>query len=313
MGLLKSPSSGVFLLSLILVQGLCYAADDATIQVIGFGECADCKENNILSSHAFSELRVRIDCKLQNGKMATRSESGVLDEDGKFKVSLPKEIVKDGKEECYAQLHDASAASPCPAHEGIEASKIVARTNPDGHQVFEPAGKVRFSSALCTSAFLPLDKKPFLNKPFFKKPFFKKPLLPYTPPFPFYKPKPSTPIVHTPSVPVYKPKPKPTIHTPSVPIYKPKPKPTIHTPSVPIYKPIPKPTFHIPSVPIYKPIPKPTFHIPSVPIYKPKPKPLPIYYKPPFKPLLPPSPFYKLKPKPSVHIPPFSPPWPHLG
>ena len=61
-------------------------------------------------------LRVTIDCKLENGHLKTRGV-GKLDEEGKFKVSIYQKIVKDGKlnEECYAQLHSASAA-PCPAH-----------------------------------------------------------------------------------------------------------------------------------------------------------------------------------------------------
>ncbi|XP_050265382.1 proline-rich protein 4-like [Quercus robur] len=70
-------------------------------------------------------LRVTIDCKPENGHLKTR-EVGKLDEEGKFKVSIHRKIVKDGKlnEECYAQLHSASAA-PCPAHNGLESSKVV--------------------------------------------------------------------------------------------------------------------------------------------------------------------------------------------
>ncbi|KAK7840149.1 proline-rich protein 4 [Quercus suber] len=70
-------------------------------------------------------LRVTIDCKPENGHFKTRGV-GKLDEEGKFKVSVHRKIVKDGKlnEECYAQLHSASAA-PCPAHNGLESSKVV--------------------------------------------------------------------------------------------------------------------------------------------------------------------------------------------
>ncbi|VFQ65868.1 unnamed protein product [Cuscuta campestris] len=218
---------------LLLLHGLSYAAADvidtsSAVQVVGFGECADCKDHNIDPSHAFSELRVRIDCKLQNGEMKTRSsEAGAaLDGDGKFRVWLPKEMVvvsgEGGgrtKEECYAQLHHAASASPCPAHQGIEASKIVVRTKPDGQRVLEPAaGKVKFSAAICTSAFLKI----------YKKPFFKKPL------------------PHLPSVPIYKPKPKPPIYIPHVPIYKPKPKVLFSSPPPPYYEPKQKSPVYVP-------------------------------------------------------------------
>ena len=69
-------------------------------------------------------LRVTIDCKPENGHLKTRV--GKLDEEGKFKVFIHCKILKDGKlsEECYAQLHSASAA-PCPAHNVLESSKVV--------------------------------------------------------------------------------------------------------------------------------------------------------------------------------------------
>ncbi|KAK7815749.1 proline-rich protein 4 [Quercus suber] len=69
-------------------------------------------------------LRVTIDCKPENGHFKKRGV-GKLDEEGKFKVSVHRKIVKDGKlnEECYAQLHSASAA-PCPAQNGLESSKV---------------------------------------------------------------------------------------------------------------------------------------------------------------------------------------------
>lgn len=44
-----------FLLSLF-VAGLCYGTDESTVRVVGFGECADCKENNIKTSQAFSGI-----------------------------------------------------------------------------------------------------------------------------------------------------------------------------------------------------------------------------------------------------------------
>nr|GMC81144.1 proline-rich protein 4-like [Ipomoea batatas] len=284
-----------FLLSLFLVNvSFCYAdqGDDKTVQVVGFGECADCKENNIQTTQAFSELRVSIDCKLENGEIRTRG-MGKLDKDGKFEVSLPAAIVKDDgglKEECYAQLHTASSAAPCPAHNAIEASKIV---KTDGKlQGFEAAGKLKFSAAICASAsFWP---------PFYKKPFFKKPL-PH--PFPFYKPKPH---------PIYKPKPKPPIYIPHVPIYKPKPKPPIYIPHVPIYKPKPKPPIYKPPTPVYTPTPNPPVYKPPAPVYKPKPKPpvykppTPVYTPKPF----PPIPIHKPFPKPPIYKPPFYKPHP---
>ncbi|XP_019165405.1 PREDICTED: proline-rich protein 4-like [Ipomoea nil] len=181
-----------FLLSLFLVVSFCYA-DDKTVQVVGFGECGDCKENNIQTTQAFSELRVSIECKLENGEMRTRG-MGKLDKDGKFEVSLPAEIVKHGggglKEECYAQLHTA----PCPAlHNAIEASKIV-KTSSGKQQGFEAAGKLKFSAAICTSSAIKFPPLPFKKK------------LPPLPPLPKYKSKPRR-YPHPPPPPAYKPKP----------------------------------------------------------------------------------------------------------
>ncbi|XP_009590742.1 uncharacterized protein LOC107807629 [Nicotiana tabacum] len=306
---------------LLFAVTFCYA-DDKTIQVVGIGECADCKESNIKTSHAFSGLRVTIDCKVENGEIKTMGE-GKLNKDGKFVVSLPQKMVKDGKlkEDCYAQLHSASAA-PCPAHNGIESSKVVViKSKNDEKHTLKPAGNLKFSTALCTSAFLwphykypPLPKLPPFPKihswkkkhfpkmylplpPIHKKPFppiYKKP---FPPSIPIYKPKPKPPVVKPPSVPIYKPKSKPkppVIKPPTVPIYKPKPKPFI-PPPVPIYKPVkPLP----PPVPIYKPIPPfykkpcpPLF--PKVPIHSklpPFPKIPPKYFHHPLFPPLPPIP-----------------------
>ncbi|XP_059296858.1 proline-rich protein 4 isoform X2 [Lycium ferocissimum] len=236
-----------FYVSLILLFAVsfCYA-DDKTIQVVGIGECADCKESNIKTIHAFSGLRVTIDCKAGNGKFKTRGE-GQLDKDGKFVVSLPKEMVKDGKlkEDCYAQLHSASAA-PCPAHNGIEASKIVftKSENNDEKHTLKPAGNLKFSTALCTSKF-------FFFFHHFKHPLFppidKKPL----PPIPIYKPKP--PVFKIPPIPIYKPIPKPPL--PPIPIYKPIP-PFLKKPWPPLF----------PKVPIMHPkLPPFDFHHPLFP------------------------------------------------
>lgn len=53
MGLHESLFGRVFSVSLLLFAvSFCYA-DDKTVQVVGFGECADCKESNIKTIHAF--------------------------------------------------------------------------------------------------------------------------------------------------------------------------------------------------------------------------------------------------------------------
>ncbi|XP_042011623.1 proline-rich protein 4-like isoform X5 [Salvia splendens] len=311
---------------------------NAAFEIAGSAQCADCELNNFKTAHAFSGLHVTIDCKVE--KEIKRVGKGELDADGKFKISLPKEIIVDVKNKhCFAQLH--SAATPCP---GVGATQIVFKSQIDGKVTFTPKEALTFSTALCTSKFLwpffeypPLPKTyswkkhwPQITIPPLKKHHWKKVwpkiTIPHPivktlpPPVPIYKPKPKIPVVKPlpPSVPVYKPKPKlPVVkpHPPSVPIYKPKPKiPVVKPlpPSVPVYKPKPKlPVVkpHPPSVPIYKPKPKiPVVKPlpPSVPIYNPKPpvKHLPPHvpiYKPPTKPI--PHPFHKPPVvKPSVPI-----------
>ncbi|CAI9769844.1 unnamed protein product [Fraxinus pennsylvanica] len=228
-----------FFVYLLFVANFCHG-DEKTIEVVGVGECADCKENNIKTSQAVSGLRVTIDCKLQNGEIK-RVGVGELDKEGKFKVSLPEEIVGDGKlkEECYAQLHSASAA-PCPAHNGLEDSKVVLKSITNGKHTFSPNGNLKFSTALCTSAFLwpsPLPKIHPWKKHFPK--VYHPPLKNFGHPWPL----PPLPPVYTkplpPPIPIYK-KPLP----PPIPIYK-KPLP----PPVPIYKPKPLPPI--------KPLPPP--------------------------------------------------------
>ena len=115
--------------------------------------------------HHCAGLRVTIDCKPENGHFKTRGV-GELDEEGKFKVSVHHKIVKDGQlnEECYAQLHSASAA-PCPTHNGLESSKVIFKSKANGKYTFEVAGKLKFSPVTCTSAFLwPHYKYPPLIK-----------------------------------------------------------------------------------------------------------------------------------------------------
>uniref|UniRef100_K7LNW2 Proline-rich protein n=1 Tax=Glycine max TaxID=3847 RepID=K7LNW2_SOYBN len=137
---------------LFVVVDFCYG-DHSTVEVVGLGECADCKEKNIQTSQAFSGLRVTVDCKAASGNFERRGV-GELDEYGNFKVSLPHDTVKDDKliEECYAQLLSASAA-PCPTHDGPLSHKIVikSKTNNEKHTL-GPAGKLKFSSQTCASA-----------------------------------------------------------------------------------------------------------------------------------------------------------------
>ncbi|KAK4550973.1 hypothetical protein RGQ29_032650 [Quercus rubra] len=126
-----------------------------SLSVYSLAACANCEQSNIKTKHPFTE----------NGHFKTRGV-GKLDEEGKFKVSVHRKIVKDGKlnEECYAQLHNASAA-PCPAHNGLESSKVVFKSKAKGKYTFGLAGKLKFSPVTCTSAFLwPHYKYPPLIK-----------------------------------------------------------------------------------------------------------------------------------------------------
>ncbi|KAJ0009754.1 hypothetical protein Pint_34378 [Pistacia integerrima] len=315
-----------FLVSLLFSASFCHgsSADKTTttslFEVVGSGECADCSDTNFKTSQAVSGLRVTIDCKPENGVFKTRG-SGELDAEGKFTVSLPQEIVEDGKlkEECYAQLHSASAA-PCPAHDGLESSKIVLKTKTNGKHTFGLAGKLKFSPVTCTSAFLWPHYKYPPKPPLFKKPFPPKvlpppvPYKPLPPPVPVVKPLP-------PPLPVKKFPPKPKVLPPKPPVFKKPfpPKPKIFPPKPPLFKPPPIPKVLPPPVPIYKPKPKPPIFVkplpPPVPIYKPKPKP-PIFVKPlppPIPKVLPPPvPIYKPKPKPPIFFKPLPPPIPKV-
>ncbi|XP_071694107.1 uncharacterized protein [Rutidosis leptorrhynchoides] len=309
-----------FLLILSFCGSLCYGN---IVEVVGIGECGDCKESHIKTSHALSGLKVTVDCKLENGKFKTRGV-GELDEEGNFKISLPQEILKDGKltQECYAQLHNAANA-PCAVHDGLDATKINFLSKSDQKHTFGPKGKLKFSSSVCTSAFFwppynypPLSPlkhwpKPHPSFPFPPKIPFVEPLPPpvYVPPVveppptpvytpsPTYNPPPKPPVVEptptpTPPAPVYKPKP-PVYKPPHVHKPKPKPKPPVvkPEPKPPVVKPEPKPpTYKTPPVPKCEPKPKP-------PVYKPKPKPKPPVYKPA------PVPVNKPKPKPPVYKP----------
>ncbi|XP_057788510.1 repetitive proline-rich cell wall protein 1-like [Salvia miltiorrhiza] len=309
------------LLSLLFGAVSLCSADDKTFEVVGSTQCADC---NFKTSNAFSGLRVTIDCKLKNGD-TKRFGAGELDERGEFKVSLGQKL----GEECYAQLHSA-AAVPCPAHNGLEASKIVLKSETNGKTSYAPAKTLQFSSTLCSSkTFWPpyLKHPPLPPHPWFKNlpkptlppfghpwpplpPLYKHKPLP--PPVPVYTPTPKAPVVKPPvytptpkppvvKPPVYTPKPKPPVvkppvYTPKPPVYTPKPKPPVvkppvYTPKPPVYTPKPKPPVVKP--PVYTPKPKPPVVKP--PVYTPKPKPPVVKPCPPIlkKPLPPPVPVYK--------------------
>ncbi|KAI7728946.1 hypothetical protein M8C21_007641, partial [Ambrosia artemisiifolia] len=205
-----------FLLVLFFSGSLCYGSDNI-VEVVGFGECADCKETNIKTSQALLGLKVTIDCKLEDGKFQTRGV-GKLNEEGQFKVNLPQEIFKDGKlsEECYVQFHNAANA-PCAFHNGLEASKITFVSKSNQKHTFGPTGELKFSSAICTSAtFWP----PFHKSHPWHKRFHH--ILPHPPvvvkpePKPEPEPEPKPEPKHKPE-PKTKPEPKPE--------RKPKPEP----------------------------------------------------------------------------------------
>ncbi|KAI9181023.1 hypothetical protein LWI28_010496 [Acer negundo] len=320
-----------FLVSLLLASGFCHGYDHQKVEVVGNGECVDCEQNNFKTSQAFSGLKVTIDCQPENGEFKTRG-IGELDEDGKFTVLLPDEMVEDGKlkEECYAQLHSSASASagagtPCPAHGGLESSKIVFKTKNDDKHIFGLPGKLKFLPVTCASAlFWPHFKHQPLPKLFLPKfpplksfghPNFKKPLLPLPPILPkslppkppvFEKPlpPPPTPKPFPPKPPLVKPPPIPKVLPPPAPIYKPKPPvPKVLPPKPPLLKP-PFPKVLPPKPPLLKP-PFPKVLPPKPPLLKPPfPKVLP-----PHKP--PPPPFPKKQLPPLPKLPPLPPIAPH--
>ncbi|EPS58952.1 hypothetical protein M569_15860, partial [Genlisea aurea] len=183
---------------------LCASLDATAFEVVGSGECADCQKHNFKTSQAFSGLHVTVDCRVENGEMMKRVAGGELDGEGRFRVVLPTEVVAEGKKklkhDCYAQLHSA-AATPCPAHGGIESAKIVFKSE----KTFGPAENLKFSAPLCASEFFwpyfkwpphPEFSHPPFNFPF--PPFFKHPPL-FSPPEvkpPVYKPPVEKPPVY---------------------------------------------------------------------------------------------------------------------
>ncbi|KAF8082108.1 hypothetical protein N665_0847s0008 [Sinapis alba] len=324
MRILPGRGGGAFCLLFVLVLCSAVRSLGRNVDVVGFAE----SNKKIKSPHAYLGLRVTIECKAAKttDHFVTRG-SGEVEETGKFSLSIPHDdlVGEDGnlKEACYAQLHSASG-NPCPAHDSLEASKIVILSKDGEKHVLGIKQNLKFSPEFCFSKFLwdmpkfplppPLKLPPF---PKIKKPCPPKIKLP--PLLPIYKPpvvipkKPCPPkIAHKPSVP---------IHKPPVPIYKPpvvipkKPCPPLPKPiykhPVPIYKPpvvIPKKPYPPKApVPIHKPIYKPPVMIPKkpcppkakVPIYKP---PVPIY-KPIYKPKKACPPLPKLPPFPPKYIP----------
>ncbi|XP_030487478.2 proline-rich protein 4 [Cannabis sativa] len=297
-----------FWVSLALVVSFCYGDDDKTVEVVGIGECADCSQHNFDTKLAFSGLRVTIDCKTPGGHFKTRG-SGELDEEGKFKVSLPKDILdKESKlnEECYAQLH-SSSYGPCPARDGLESSKILSQTikppstndnNDHNKHTFGLAkGKLKFSPITCASAFFwhHFHKKHPLCAPKTPEQAPQKP-----PPAPAPKkelPTPSPQKKPNPSkekAPKKEPCPPKANKPPKKEVPKKKP-----CPPKPEIKPLP------PSVPVYNKPPTPVYYKPKHPFFK-----HPFYkhpfYKHPFFKHLPPFPkipYHPLFPK--LKLPPF--------
>ncbi|XP_038888565.1 proline-rich protein 4-like [Benincasa hispida] len=293
---------------LLLASAFCHGTDLTTVEVVGVGECADCHKNNIKTNHAFSGLSVSIDCKQKDGNIE-RKGVAKLDEEGKFKVLLPTEVLKDGKlkGKCFAQLHSASS-TPCPSHDGLEManSMIVFKSKGEGKQTFGLPSGLKFKSETCVSAFFwhhyyhhpplppislpvfpphpPLYSHPYLFPPYHHKLFPPKV---YTPP-----PTPEVPL--PPPVPK---KPPPDYEKPP-PVYE-KPPPVYEKPPPVYVKPVPPP------VPVYKvKPPKPPVYKPKPPVSKPpapeKPEspPSPVYYKHPWYKILPP--ISKLPPCPPV-------------
>ncbi|EOA27551.1 hypothetical protein CARUB_v10023689mg [Capsella rubella] len=293
---------------LLVVFALCSVAHSlirdvkvvGDVEVVGYGNAESSK---IKIPNAFSGLRVTIECKAADSKAPFVTKgSGEIGETGKFHLNMPNDIVGDDgalKEACYAHLYSTSG-TPCPTHNGLEASKIIFLSKSGENHVFGLKQSLKFSPEVCISKFfwhMPKFHVPDLSFPKIKKPcppiykppvvIPKKPCPPkishkpiYKAPVPIYK----APVpIHKPPVVIHKkPFPPKIAHKPiykqPVPIYKPKKPcpPPIHKPSVPIYKPIYKP----PVVVIPK---KPCPPLPKFPSFPPKYIPHPKFGKwPPF-------------------------------
>ncbi|XP_073045707.1 uncharacterized protein [Primulina eburnea] len=332
---------GIFLVCLSFAVSLCSTADEQTVavEVVGTAECADCKTYNIKSTQAFSGLRVSVDCKLENGETKRMGDADIQ-KNGKFKISISHEP----NQNCYVQIHSA-AAVPCPSHGGLDASKIVLKSQTNGAKTFSLSTNLQFTTAPCASKTFssyfhqpplpPLSPHPWLKSyhswpplpPLSPHPWLKSyhwPPLPPLSPHPWLKGShslpPLSPFPPLPPLFHHKQPPAPVIYTPPVvqplpplpPVYTPKPSVPVYKPKPPVYKPKP-------SVPVYKPKPPvPVVYKPKPPVSKPAPefKPLPPAvpsYKPPCPPLpkLPPLPKFPPKyfhhPKYGFNFPPLPP------
>ncbi|EPS59230.1 hypothetical protein M569_15579, partial [Genlisea aurea] len=139
----------LLLCCLLLTPATFFCHADGNYEVVGTGKCVDCQKNNFKTNQAFSGLHVTIECKVRDGEVR-RVAAGELDEEGKFRVWLPKEVVEEEekklKHDCYAQLHSAGA-KPCPG--SVDAGKIVFKSE----KTFGPAKNLEFSAPLCASKF----------------------------------------------------------------------------------------------------------------------------------------------------------------
>ncbi|XP_022928465.1 proline-rich protein 4-like isoform X1 [Cucurbita moschata] len=320
---MQSPSvCFLFWFFFLFAATFCHGSDLTTVEVVGVGECADCHKNNIKTTHAFTGLRVSVDCKLKDGSFE-RKGFAELNEEGKFKVLLPMEALKDGKlkGKCFAQLHSASS-TPCSSPDGLESSMIVLKSNGNGKHTFGLSGALKFESGTCVSAFFwhyhhpplppivfpphpPLFGHPYFppyHHKFFPPPTPEEPPVPEKPP-PVYEPPPvpeNPPPVNEKPPPVYE-KPPPVYEKPP-PVYKPKPKKP-KKPKPPVYEPKPPVNEPKPPKPPKPPVnePKP----PKPPVNEPKPPKPPVYVPKPPTPVYK-HPFYKILP-PISKLPPCSP------
>ncbi|KAJ0974310.1 hypothetical protein J5N97_016275 [Dioscorea zingiberensis] len=219
--------------------------------VVGATQCLDCVERNIKLEHAFKGLKIVIKCKTnkQDYKIKATSE---LNQEGKFTVKLPTDIIGDSgelKTECFAQLHDASN-TPCPHQNPLNPSNILLQSKDNAKLTYGTASKLPFSSSTCTSAFLIWHYFHDHHHPMYKKP------TPTPSPTPVYKPQPPE---KKPCPPVYK-----------KPIYVPKYPPVYKKPMPPIYK-KPHPKYGWPPMPPFSHHHKHPFFPPSKEVAPPSP------------------------------------------
>ncbi|KAF0929077.1 hypothetical protein E2562_015192 [Oryza meyeriana var. granulata] len=217
----------------------------AASMVVGLAKCAECTRKNMKAEAVFKSLRVAVKCKNGHGEYETKA-TGEVDKSGAFSVPLAADLLREDGD-CFAQLHSASSNQPCP---GQEPSWIV--NDAERKTFVAVAGKTRYTSAECSSAFL--------CDPFHKKDFFFHYNNPS--PAPAYKP-PSTPVYTHPTPPVYSyPTPVPTYKPPSTPVYT--------HPTPPVYSyPTPVPTYKPPTPEYSHQTPVYTHPKPSTPIYHP--------------------------------------------